>query len=100
MGRLLKANLGLGREDCQHAVIEEFLCKVTGYALGTDVCHWMFLKKSTWFKVNKIPLLRSTDALAIDIFNQVHFGQTTDLWFNTTVGYEPITSGSRNYTHP
>ena len=52
----LKVNLSLGQEDCQHAVIGEFLCMVTGCALGTDVCHWMFHKKSTWFKVNKIPL--------------------------------------------
>ena len=42
----LKVNLGLGREYCQHAVIDEFLCMVTGCALGTDVCHWMFNKKS------------------------------------------------------
>ena len=55
-GRLLKVNLGLGREDCQHAVRDEFLCMVTGCVLGTDVSHWTFLKKSTWFKVNKIPL--------------------------------------------
>ena len=50
----LKVNLGLGRETCQHAVIDEFLYMVTGCALGTDVCHWMFNKKSTWFKVNKV----------------------------------------------
>ena len=31
-----KANLGLGREDCQQAVIDEFLCMVAGCALGTD----------------------------------------------------------------
>ena len=28
----LKRNLGLGLPDCQHAVIDEFLCKVTGCA--------------------------------------------------------------------
>ena len=28
--------------DSQHAVIDEFLCMVAGYALGTDVCHLMF----------------------------------------------------------
>ena len=27
----------------QHPVIDEFLCIVAGCALGTDVCHWMFL---------------------------------------------------------
>ena len=53
---VLKVNLGLGLEDCQHAVIDEFLCMVAGCALGTDVCHWIFKQKSTWFKVNKIPL--------------------------------------------
>ena len=37
-----KANLGLGRENCQHAVIDEFLCLVSGCALGTDISHWMF----------------------------------------------------------
>ena len=49
----LKGNLGLGWPDCQHAVIDEFLCMVAGYALVTDVCHWMFKQKSTWFKVNE-----------------------------------------------
>ena len=38
----LKTNLGLGREDCQQAVIDDFLCMVAGCALGTDVYHWMF----------------------------------------------------------
>ena len=52
----LKTSLGLGREDCQHTVIDEFLCMVADCALGTDVYHWMFKQKSTWFKVNKIPL--------------------------------------------
>ena len=52
----LKTNLGLGREECQHAVIDEFLCMVAGWALGTDVCHWMFKQKSIWFKVDKMPL--------------------------------------------
>ena len=32
------------REACQHPVIDEFLCMVAGCVLGTDVCHWMFLK--------------------------------------------------------
>ena len=40
--RHLRGNFGQGREDCQHLVIDEFLCMVTGCALGTDVCHWMF----------------------------------------------------------
>ena len=53
---LLKGNFGLGREDCQQAVTDEFLCIVAGCVLGTDVCHWMFKTKSTWFKVKKIPL--------------------------------------------
>ena len=35
----LTKNLGLGRPDCQHTVINEFLCVVTGCALGTDICH-------------------------------------------------------------
>ena len=52
----LKANLGLCWVDCQHAMINKFLCMVAGGAFGTDVCHWMFLKRLTWFKVNKIPL--------------------------------------------
>ena len=41
----LKANFGLGQEDCQYAVIDEFLCMVTGCALETDVCHWLFKKR-------------------------------------------------------
>ena len=41
-GDTLKRNFGLGREDCQQAVTDEFLCIVAGCALGTDVCHWMF----------------------------------------------------------
>ena len=51
----LKTNLGLGQEDCQHSVIDEFLYMVAGCALGTDVFHCMFKQKSTCFKVNKIP---------------------------------------------
>ena len=38
-------DLGLAGEDCQHAVTDESLCPVTGCALGTDVCHWMFKTK-------------------------------------------------------
>ena len=41
----LKKDLGLTGEDCQHAVTDESLCPVTGCALGTDVCHWMFKTK-------------------------------------------------------
>ena len=52
----LKGNFGLGREDCQQAVTYEFLYIVAGCVLGTDVSHWMFKTKSTWFKVKKIPL--------------------------------------------
>ena len=52
----LKGNFGLGQEDCQQAVTDDFLCIVAGCALQTDVCHWMFKTKSTWFKVKKIPL--------------------------------------------
>ena len=53
---ILKVDLGLAVEDCQHAVTDESLCTVTGCALGTDVCHWMFKTKVTWFKVKKMPL--------------------------------------------
>ena len=42
----LKRNLGLGQEDCQHPVIDEILCMVSGCALGTDACHWMFKQVS------------------------------------------------------
>ena len=38
-------DLSLAGEDCQHAVTDEALCTVTGCALGTDVCHWMFKTK-------------------------------------------------------
>ena len=38
-------DLGLAGEDCQHAVTDESPCTVTGCALGTDVCHWMFKTK-------------------------------------------------------
>ena len=38
-------DLSLAGEDCQHAVTDVALCTVTGCALGTDVCHWMFKKK-------------------------------------------------------
>ena len=37
-------------------VIDVLLCMVAGCALGTGVCHWMFIKGLTWFKVNKIIL--------------------------------------------
>ena len=33
----------------------EFLCIVAGCALGTDVCHWMFKQKSTWFRSKGFP---------------------------------------------
>ena len=49
----LKVDLSLAGEDCQHAVTDESLCTVTGCALGTDVCHWMFKTKLTCFKVKK-----------------------------------------------
>ena len=42
---LLKVELSLAGEDCQHAVTDEALCMVTGCAVGTDVCHWMFKTK-------------------------------------------------------
>ena len=42
---LLKVDLSLAGEDCQHAVTDESLCTVTGCALGTDVYHWMFKTK-------------------------------------------------------
>ena len=45
-----KVDLGLAREDCQHAVTDESLCTVTGCALGTDVCHWMFKTKVNMVK--------------------------------------------------
>ena len=41
----LKVDLSLAGEDCQHAVPDESLFTVTGCALGTDVCHWMFKTK-------------------------------------------------------
>ena len=41
----LKVDLSLAGEDCQHAVTDVALCMVTGCALGTDVCHWMFKTK-------------------------------------------------------
>ena len=39
----LKGNFGLGREDCQQAVTDEFLCIVAGCVWGTDICHWATL---------------------------------------------------------
>ena len=36
---------GLACPDCQHVVTDEFLCMVSGCALETDVCHWMFKTK-------------------------------------------------------
>ena len=42
----LMAHRGLAGLDCQHIiVIDEFLCMVSGCALETDVCHWMFKTK-------------------------------------------------------
>ena len=41
----LKVDLGLAGKDGQHAVTDESLYTVTGYALGTDVCHWTFKTK-------------------------------------------------------
>ena len=42
----LKGHLGLPSEDYQHAEIDEFLCMVAGCTFGTDVWHWMCLKKA------------------------------------------------------
>ena len=47
---------GLGWEDCQQALTDEFLCILVGCVLETDVCYWIFKTQSTWFKVKKIPL--------------------------------------------
>ena len=47
---------GAGSPVNYHSVIGEFLCMVAGCALGTYVWQCMFFKKSTWFKVNKVPL--------------------------------------------
>ena len=52
---LLKVNLGLGREDCQRALIDEFLCMVTGCALGTDVCHWILTKSQHGSRSTRFP---------------------------------------------
>ena len=38
----IKGHRGHPQEDYQQTVIDVFLCMVTGWALGTDVCHWMF----------------------------------------------------------
>ena len=38
-------DLGLAGKDCQHAVTDKSLSTVSGCALGTDVCHWMFKTK-------------------------------------------------------
>ena len=38
---MLKENFGLGREDYQQAVPDEFLCMVACCVSGTDVCRWM-----------------------------------------------------------
>ena len=42
---VLKTHRGLAGPDCQHIVIDEFLCMVSGCALETDACHWMFKTK-------------------------------------------------------
>ena len=42
---------------CQHSLLDEFLCMVTGCAWGNrGICHWMFTPKSPWFEVKKILL--------------------------------------------
>ena len=52
----LKVDLSLAGEDCQQAVTDAALCTVTGCALGTDVCHWMFKTKVNMVKVKKMGL--------------------------------------------
>ena len=51
-----EGHFGLPWEDYQHVVVNEFMCMVAGCALRTDVYHWMFGNRSTWFKVNKMAL--------------------------------------------
>ena len=60
---LLKANLGLGWEDCQQAVIDEFLFMVAGCALETNVCHWMLKKSQHGSMSTKFPFKRFSPSL-------------------------------------
>ena len=46
----LKSHQCLAGPDCQHIVIDEFLWMVSGCALETDVCHWMFKTKANMFQ--------------------------------------------------
>ena len=55
MGVFLKANLGLGRADRRHVVIDEFLCMVIACTLGTDVSHWMFKKSQHGSRSTRFP---------------------------------------------
>ena len=48
-------NLALSPEDCEHAVIDEFLCMVAGCALGTDQCHWMCNKSQHGSRSTRLP---------------------------------------------
>ena len=51
----LKGHRGLAGPDCQHVVIDEFLCMVSRCALETYVCHWIFKQKSTWSRSRRSP---------------------------------------------
>ena len=50
----LKGDISLGQLDCQHSLIDEFLCMVTGCAWGNRCISLELTPKSPWFKVKKI----------------------------------------------
>ena len=66
----LKGHLCLSWKDYPHAVTDEFLYLVAGCGLMTDVCHLMFKKRSTWFKVKSV-------SLCVDL--TVIYGRTFEL---------------------
>ena len=47
----------LAGQDCQHLVIDEFLCMVSGCASETDVCHWMFKTKVSMVQAQEDAIL-------------------------------------------
>ena len=76
----------------RHTVIDEYLCTVAGCALGTDVCHWMFLKRLTWFKVNNMAVQTITSQSVCSI----HITSSKLICF---IGWFFIDLFSNNITH-
>ena len=64
-----QGHLGLLWKDCQHVVIDKFLCMVAGCVLGTDVCHWTLKKVNMVQRQQDSPI--SARSITINVLNLI-----------------------------